>query len=82
MVVVIYEMSNDSKQVKLQGNTPANNILSSSKNDGLETGTFLGSHLIASGLKSIFEGDTVCFPEKITPKLKVFAQSTVRRITT
>jgi hypothetical protein len=42
-------------------------------------GTFCSTHLIGSGLKTLFEGDTVCYPtgNLAASGLEVFAQSTV-----
>jgi len=48
----------------------------SSSSGTLKSGTFDKSHLIASGLEKLYEGDTICFPLLHSTKLRTFAQST------
>jgi len=64
--------------VTLEGNTPAKRVLTMSSASVPTSGTFCCTHLIGSGLKTLFEGDTVCYPvgNIQTQGLSVFAQST------
>jgi len=59
--------------IKLTGNTPAEKTLTAG--DGNTAGQFQ-KHLITSGIKNLFEGRTVSYPESVPTSLSVLATST------
>eukprot|EP01114_Cavostelium_apophysatum_P010083 TRINITY_DN2351_c0_g1_i1.p1 TRINITY_DN2351_c0_g1~~TRINITY_DN2351_c0_g1_i1.p1 ORF type:complete len:553 (-),score=129.69 TRINITY_DN2351_c0_g1_i1:134-1669(-) len=59
--------------ITMQGDTPANKILK--VGNGSKSGEF-SRHLITTGIVNLHEGRTICFPNKVTDKMKVLATST------
>jgi hypothetical protein len=58
----------------LKGNTPADKTLSLSYTLG--KGTFLPSHIITTGISTMYEGVTICYPSQIPSNFHVLGHST------
>jgi len=68
-------------EVTFTGATPTEKTLRVATKTPPEKGSFLGGHLIGSGLQTLFEGRTICYPHAPTEAMQakglhVFAQST------
>lgn len=64
--------------ITLAGNDPGDKIMKSAVNT-LNALSFDRNHPIATGLDTIYEGCTICFPDKVLSPVKVFATSSARK---